>query len=67
MQRCNATVVSVCCARDMDVWRLASRNISRYICAASYNMIVPDREVKLFVAASPSNYNVLAESEFCQS
>jgi len=55
-------VVSVCAKRDADVWAVAAPQIARFISASRYIVIVPDGDVAVFRACTPSVFDVVAES-----
>ena len=59
-----AEVISVCSAKDIDVWTVASRHILRFIKAERYIVIVPDRELDLFLRVTCAPYQVKPESQF---
>jgi hypothetical protein len=54
-------VVSVCEARDIHVWSIASARIIRFISANSYHIICPDSEVGVFMEASAPGWEVMGE------
>ncbi|TPW30576.1 hypothetical protein FJU08_11445 [Martelella alba] len=55
------TLVSVCSARDIKVWRFTAKMAIKYIKARRYCVIVPDDAVELFRQESPEAYDVIAE------
>lgn len=57
-------VISVCSAKDLDVWTVASKNIVQFIPAARYTVIVPDSQVDLFASVTCAPYQVKPESSF---
>lgn len=57
-------VVSVCSARDLEVWQAAAPALLENVAARTYEVIVPDAEVPLFEAASPVPYLVVPESRY---
>lgn len=57
-------VVSVCEARDMRVWKIASERILRHIAAESYQLVCPDSQVALFRETTPPAWDVLGEDAF---
>jgi hypothetical protein len=57
-------VISVCSAKDLEVWTVASKNIVQFIPAAHYTVIVPDSQVALFSSVTSSPYQVKPESSF---
>ena len=56
-----AAVVSVCCATDAVIWRLAAPRILRHIESRRYQVIVPAGEVELFRSLTPAIYEVVSE------
>ena len=57
-------VVSVAEQSRIDVWRVASRAVPRFIDAERYRVIVPDHEVEIFRSKGSDQFLVEAESEF---
>jgi len=57
-------VISVCSSKDIDVWTVASKHILRFIKAERYIVIVPDRELDLFLRVTCAPYQVKPESQF---
>lgn len=57
-------VISVCSAKDIDVWTVAAKHIVQFISAKQYTVIVPDSQVALFTAATKEPYQVKPESQF---
>ena len=58
------TLISVCSVKDLEVWRLASKFITRNIKSKKYIVIVPDNEVELFVKNTNNKFKVKPESLF---
>lgn len=58
------SVISVACARDVDVWRFTSPRILRHIRARRYVLIVPPTDVELFNRISPSGVCVASEDDY---
>jgi hypothetical protein len=56
-------LISVCHAADIETWRTASKWISKFICADSYQLIVPDQDVDLFRRGSSACFVIHPESE----
>ena len=61
------SIFSVCCARDIKVWKTAAPYIIKNISAKNYYIIVPEGDLELFRQASPPDYVVLSENEFLPS
>jgi hypothetical protein len=59
-----AEVISVCSAKDIDVWTVASKHVVEFIEAERYTVIVPDRELELFSSVTSAPYQVKPESQF---
>lgn len=59
-----AEVISVCSAKDIDVWTVASKHVVEFIKAERYTVIVPDRELELFSSVTSAPYQVKPESQF---
>lgn len=57
-------VISVCSAKDIDVWTVASKKITESIKATHYTVIVPDSQVALFSSVTSAPYQVKPESQF---
>lgn len=57
-------VVSVCEARDIRVWKVASERIARHIAAESYQLVCPDEQIALFREATHPAWEILGENAF---
>lgn len=57
-------VISVCSAKDIDVWTVAAKHIVQFISAKQYTVIVPDAQVQMFAAVTQAPYQVKPESLF---
>lgn len=57
-------VVSVCCVKDIKVWKLTAHYLPKYIDSIEYLLVVPDNEVSLFRGITPSIWSVRGEGEF---
>lgn len=57
-------VISVCEAKDIAVWTIASRRIVRHIAADSYQLICPDEQIAEFEAATAPGWEITGESRF---
>ncbi len=57
-------VVSVCEARDIRVWKIASERIVRHIAAESYQLVCPDLQIALFREATHAGWQILGEDSF---
>ena len=60
-------VVCVCCKRDADTWKEASKHIVRFIKANKYKVYVPDHELNYFKSITPIAFDVIGESIFTKS
>jgi SAM-dependent methyltransferase len=58
-------VISVCMSKDLPYWEIASRNLIKFVESDSYEVVVPDGEVELFIRATPSAIQVVPESRYC--
>jgi hypothetical protein len=58
-----ATVISVCCRKDIKTWELVSHAITRYINAESFKVIVPKNEVAAFRNITCKEIEVVSENE----
>jgi hypothetical protein len=56
-------VVSVCEAKDIRVWKIASGKIVRHILADSYQLVCPDLQISLFREASHPTWEILGENQ----
>ena len=59
-------IISICCARDAIVWKIASMYITKNIDSVHYKVIVPDNEVDLFKKISSKPFEVLGESIYTE-
>jgi hypothetical protein len=57
-------VISVCAAKHLSVWEVASRAILDNINSNEYEVVVPDSEVHTFSRFSPRSYLVTPESAY---
>lgn len=57
-------VISVCEAKDLLVWKIASASIVRHIDAGSYQLVCPDAQVDVFRAATHPRWEIAGESLF---
>jgi hypothetical protein len=57
-------VVSVCEARDIGVWKIASERIVRHIGAESYQLVCPDAQISLFREATHPAWDIFGEDAF---
>lgn len=57
-------VVSVCEARDIRVWKIASERIVSHIAAESYQLVCPDAQIALFREATNPAWEILGEDAF---
>jgi hypothetical protein len=55
-------VICVCCQRDAEVWKIASKYIIKNIDSKSYKVIVPENEANFFKKISHEPFEVLSES-----
>lgn len=57
-------ILSVCKARDIEVWKTSSNFMDALLSTDRYIVIVPDEEVLQFEAVSPDSFEVLSEDQF---
>ena len=57
-------VISVCSAKDIDVWTIAAQHIVQFIPAKQFTVIVPDAQVPIFASVTKAPYKVKPESLF---
>jgi len=57
-------LISVCSAKDLDVWTVAAKKIVQFISAAHYTVIVPDSQVEIFASVTSTPFQVKPESNF---
>jgi hypothetical protein len=60
-------VISVCCLRDAETWKIASQYIVRNILAERYKVFVPDNEVEAFKVITASPFEVVGESIYTKN
>jgi hypothetical protein len=56
------SVISVCTAKDIKVWEIASRHIVQNIDSCNYCVIVPHNEVDKFRAVTTKEFQVFDEN-----
>jgi hypothetical protein len=54
-------IISFCLSRDIEVWKVASKNIIKFIDSEKYTVIVPKKDLSLFKKNSPAEYKILSE------
>ena len=59
--------ISVCEISNIKTWSVAAPNILKYIPSLKYELIVPDDQVEIFEAATPSGMQVIPESIYIGS
>jgi len=57
-------VISVCEAKDIAVWAIASQRIVRHIASDSYQLICPDAQIAEFRAATAPGWEITGESRY---
>lgn len=58
-----SNLISVCCFKDIQVWKTAAPYIIKNIKAKKYTLIVPDSELRIFKKNSPKKYSVISETK----
>jgi hypothetical protein len=61
------TLVSVCSAKDVDVWSIAAFYIIKNIAVDRYFLFVPDDEIALFRQKTPKNFEIIGDRSLCGS
>ena len=54
-------IISFALSRDIEVWKVASKNIIKFIDSENYTVIVPKKDLSLFKKNSPAEYKILSE------
>ena len=54
-------VITPCHSKDIKVWKVASKNIIKFIDSEKYTVIVPKKDLSLFKKNSPAEYKILSE------
>lgn len=57
-------VISVCCKKDILIWRISSEAILRNIESDDYICVVPDAEVDIFKKNTSSKWKIISENNF---
>jgi len=57
-------IISVCKARDIDVWKISSVEILKNIQSDLYTLIVPKRDLKLFKKNTPKQYQIHSDDMY---
>ncbi|QWD64185.1 hypothetical protein [Polynucleobacter sp. MWH-UH2A] len=58
-----AALISVCCLKDIAVWKVAAPRIVSNILAKKYYVVVPKMEIEIFKKNTPSLFEVVDEEE----
>ena len=56
------TLISVCHAKDIETWKVASKNIAKYVEADNYLVVVPDDSIDAFKLNTDKKFNVVSEN-----
>jgi hypothetical protein len=54
-------LISLCCAKHIDVWKINSNQILKYIKSDKYTLIVPKKDLELFKKNTPKEYQIFEE------
>jgi hypothetical protein len=54
-------LITLCCAKHIDVWKINSNQILKYIKSNKYTLIVPKLDLELFKKNTPEEYQVYSE------
>jgi hypothetical protein len=57
-------IISVCIARDIDVWKISSVEILKNIQSDLYTLIVPKKDLQLFKKNTPKEYQIHSEDMY---
>ena len=57
-------VFSVCEAKDIRVWKIASERIVRHIASDSYQLVCPDSQTAIFLEATHPAWEITGEDQF---
>jgi hypothetical protein len=60
-------IISVCEARDLDVWAIAAKNVIQHIEAESYHLICPDSQIPAFGQTTPRPWRITGENAFSKN
>lgn len=60
-------VISVCSAKHLAVWSVAANQITKFIDAKEYVVIVPEREISQFKQSTPQKIDVISEKAYTNS
>ena len=56
-------VVTICSSAHLDVWRLTTQLLPKYVQADNYRLFVPREEIPLFQGVSASCFEILSQDE----
>ena len=59
-------IISVCCLKDIEAWKITSGFMVRNIASKEYRVIVPDGEIEAFIKESPPQFKVVGESRYTE-
>jgi len=59
-------VISICSSGHLDVWRLTSRLLQKFVQADEFFVYVPDDEINDFLAVTPPAIKIMPESDLGQ-
>lgn len=65
MSQRSITVVSVCSSKDIEVWSVAAKYITRNVPAGRYYLFVPDHEITLFREKTPAVFEIIGDRSIC--
>jgi len=57
-------LISVCCLKDIETWRITSSFIINNIEARKYKVVVPDQEIASFKEVTSPKFKVVGESKY---
>jgi len=57
-------LITLCCAKHIDVWKINSNQILNYIKSDKYTLIVPKNDLDLFKKNTPPKYQIYEEEAY---
>ena len=57
-------LITLCCAKHIDVWKINSNQILKYIKSDKYTLIVPKNDIDLFKKNTPKKYQIFEEESY---
>jgi hypothetical protein len=60
-------IISVCEARDLDIWAITAKNVIEHIESESYHLICPDAQIPAFGQPTPRPWHITGENAFSEN